>query len=146
MAIIGIERLTAPELTKELKRGGKFVTYSYCFSCIFVTVKRSSDIYFIRAGQSAVMRGLPFTLLSFLLGWWGIPFGPIFTVWVLITNFLGGNDVTSKVVADLRTMGQFFRQEQAIMPLGGSMGQNASGPAYSPGYTINIDRPPEQRK
>ena len=144
MAIIGMERLTAPELMNELRSGGKFVTYQYCISLFIVTLKCSSHIYFIRAGQSAVIRGLPFTVLSLLLGWWGIPFGPIFTVLVLITNSLGGNDVTSNVVVGLQGMSRF--RPAAGRPHGLSKGQNASGLPYSPGYTIRIDQPPEQRK
>jgi hypothetical protein len=108
-------------------------------------MKRSSDIYFIRAGESAVVRGLPYTVLSLLLGWWGFPFGPIFTVWVLITNLLGGKDVTSKVVAGLQSMGR-FRQEEAGTPHGVSKDRNASASPYLPGYTIRIDQPPEQGK
>ena len=145
MAIIGIERMTGPELFNELRRGGRFVTYEYCVSLIFVTMKRSSDIYFIRAGESAAIRGLRFTFLSLLFGLWGFPFGPIFTVWVIITNLLGGHDVTSKVVAGLQSMGR-YRPEEAGTPHGVTKDRNAGAWPYLPGYTIRIDQPPEQGK
>ena len=43
-----------------------------------------------------------FSLLSLFLGWWGFPFGPIFTIWALVVNFGGGRDVTHEVLANLR--------------------------------------------
>ena len=101
--IQGIEGMKYGEMEFELQRGGKFVYYQYCFSVIIMTFKRPSDVYFIRAEENAVKKGLPFTLLSFFAGWWGIPWGPIYTIQSFITNFQGGKDVTSSVVASLRT-------------------------------------------
>jgi hypothetical protein len=69
---------------------------------VVITFKRPTDIYFIRPGENAVVKGLPFTLLSLVAGWWGIPWGPIYTVQSFITNFKGGKDVTQSVVASLR--------------------------------------------
>lgn len=90
------------ELEFEIQRGGKFVYFQYCVSVIVVTFKRPTDIYFIRAGEKAITKGLPFTLLSLVAGWWGIPWGPIYTVQSFITNFKGGKDVTQSVVESLR--------------------------------------------
>jgi hypothetical protein len=41
---------------------------------------------------------LPTALATLLLGWWGIPFGPVFTIRALYRNLAGGDEVT---VADL---------------------------------------------
>src|SRR5262249_17770833 len=76
MKIVGINDMSGQQLQEELERGAKFVIYEYCISLILITFKRPSDIYFIRAGESAVTRGLGFSVLSLFLGWWGIPFGP----------------------------------------------------------------------
>jgi hypothetical protein len=38
------------------------------------------------------------TLASLLLGWWGIPFGPVYTLQALYRNLAGGDQIT---VADL---------------------------------------------
>jgi hypothetical protein len=35
------------------------------------------------------------------VGWWGIPWGPIFTVPALVTNLRGGIDVTESMLASL---------------------------------------------
>jgi hypothetical protein len=32
-------------------------------------------------------------------GWWGIPWGPIFSIQSLITNFKGGKDLTAEIGA-----------------------------------------------
>jgi hypothetical protein len=105
MKIVGIEGMTGQQLSAELQRGGKFVIYQYCISILILTFKRPSDIYFIRAGEGAVGKGLGFSALSLFFGWWGIPWGPIYTIGSFITNFGGGRDVTHEVVANLRQQG-----------------------------------------
>ena len=97
MKIIGIDGLTHEQIGEELNNGGKFVVYRYTISIIILTFRRSSDIYFIRPGQNAVVKGLGWTALTFLLGWWGIPWGPIYTIGCLGTNFSGGKDVTKEI-------------------------------------------------
>lgn len=99
--IHGIDGLSVSEINDELSRGGKFVIYQYCISLVVITFKRGSGIYFVKAGESAVVKGLPWIALSFLLGWWGIPWGPIYTVGSLITNFGGGKNVTQEVLASV---------------------------------------------
>lgn len=99
--IVGIDGMAVSELKSELDRGARFVVFEYCISIILMTFKRSSAIYFIRAGQGSVKHSAGFTLLSLLVGWWGIPWGPIYTIGSVVTNVGGGRDVTSNVVAAL---------------------------------------------
>lgn len=99
--IRGIERLSQSELDFELQRGAKFVVFQYCVSVVVLTFKRSSDIYFVRSGENAIGKGLSFTLISLVAGWWGIPWGPIYTVQSLYYNFQGGRDVTQPVRTSL---------------------------------------------
>ncbi|AXQ27335.1 hypothetical protein D0B54_00915 [Solimonas sp. K1W22B-7] len=101
MKIIGIDGLNGQQLQDEINRGGKFVLFQYCVSILVMTFKRPSNIYFVRSGQSPVVKGLGFSLLSFLAGWWGFPWGPIYTIGALFTNFSGGKDVTQEVLASL---------------------------------------------
>jgi len=70
------------------------VFYEYCVSLLFVTLRRPSRLYRVRPGLPAVLTGLPYTLLTLLLGWWGIPWGLIYTPLVLATNLAGGRVVT----------------------------------------------------
>jgi hypothetical protein len=46
-----------------------------------------------------VAKGLPFSLISLVAGWWGIPWGPIWTLTTLATNLSGGKDVTREILA-----------------------------------------------
>lgn len=101
MKIKGIEGLSGRDIQSELERGGRFVVYSYCISIIVMTFKRPTSIYFLRAGESGFTKGLPFTLISIVFGWWGIPWGPIYTIGSLISNLSGGKNVTGEVVQSL---------------------------------------------
>ena len=90
--------MTPQEIAFEVQRGGRFVVYQYCISLLIVSFRRNSPVKFIRAGESAVTKGLPFTLLSLLLGWWGIPWGFIYTPQVIYRNLKGGVDVTAALL------------------------------------------------
>ena len=101
MQIKNIEGLTVEELDKEIADGGKFVYYQYTVSMLVMTFKRNSDIYFVKSNQKSSVKGLPYTLLSAVLGWWGIPWGPIYTIQTLSRNISGGLDVTPQIMASL---------------------------------------------
>ena len=93
--------MTVDRLSSQLGRGAKFVMFQYCISVVVLTFKRPSAIYFVPAGESATARGIGFTALSLLLGWWGIPWGPIYTIQSVWVNSRGGRDVTREVAAAL---------------------------------------------
>lgn len=99
MNIQGIQGLSVEQVQQEVARGGKFVIYQYCFSVLVMTFRRNTDIYFIRPGENAVAKGMQWTLISLLVGWWGFPWGLIYTPMVLIQNLGGGKDVTREVLA-----------------------------------------------
>lgn len=98
LSIKGIEGMTVSDVELEVQSGAKFVIFQYCVSIGFMTFRRSSDVYFVRFGESAWKKGLGFTALTFLLGWWGIPWGFIYTPAVLYKNLQGGKDVTHPVI------------------------------------------------
>jgi hypothetical protein len=102
--ILGTDGMTADQFRFELINGGKCVVYEYCISAIFVTFKRTSPVFFIRSGESAVSRGVPYTLISFFLGWWGFPFGFIYTPAAIFNNTKGGTDVTREVMPKLNAL------------------------------------------
>ena len=97
--------MTAEQLQQELHGGGRFVVFEYCVSLVVVTYRRSSDVHFIRHGESTVGKSLFYTLVTLLFGWWGIPWGLIYTPGCLATNFGGGRDVTEDVVAAMSGVG-----------------------------------------
>ena len=101
MQIRGIEGLSPDQIQFELQRGGKFVFFQYTISIVAMTFRRSPAVYFVRAGESTTSKSIGFTLLTLVAGWWGIPWGPIYTIQSLGTNLQGGKDVTAQIVAAL---------------------------------------------
>lgn len=101
MDIKGVDGLSVGEVHDLVRQGGRFVVYSYCISILVMTFKRSTAIHFVRPGDSAVAGGLPYTFLSLFLGWWGIPWGFIYTPMALVQNLGGGKDVTAEVMQTL---------------------------------------------
>ena len=102
MRIQGTEGLSIEEVNKQVAAGARFVFYEYCVSLIFVTFRRPTDVYFVPPGKSGLARGWCYTLLSVLLGWWGIPWGFICTPLTIVTSLSGGCDVTAEVLSRLR--------------------------------------------
>lgn len=118
MRIIGAEMMSREQVAATVKRGGRFVRYHVVISGIVVTRKEASDTYFIQPGESLVKKGLKYSFLSALFGWWGIPYGPIHTVAAITTNLKGGIDVTDYILKGLfpesDTAG--LMQEKVICP------------------------------
>lgn len=97
----GTQGMTIEQVRNEVAKGGKFVKFTYTMSFIFLTLQRpSGSIYFIKSNESPIDYGMKYLLLSVLVGWWGIPFGPIFTI-VSIVQAFKGQDITAIVMASL---------------------------------------------
>lgn len=113
MKVKGIEGLTMAQIQDEIACGARFVQFPWCVSLVVVSLRQSSPIYFIKNGESAFWKALPFTLISFVFGWWGLPFGIYYTLICLFTNFSGGTDKTSTMVRTLqqKTGGHVFEFE-----------------------------------
>ena len=92
--IVGIEGMSDVEINAAINEGARFIVYQYTISILVMTFRRSSSVHFVPAGKSAVVAGLPFTVITLLLGWWGIPWGPIYSIGSLVKNLSGGEDVT----------------------------------------------------
>lgn len=105
--------MTIAQLQEEVANGGRFVMYTYCISLIVLSFRHSSPIYFIKSSDNAFCKGLPFTLLSLVFGWWGIPWGVFYTLGALVTNTAGGRDVTTAQMNALhrQTGGHVFEFE-----------------------------------
>lgn len=102
-AIKNLSDLSAEQVGREIHRGARFVMYQYTISLIVVTMQRSSDIYFIRADESGASKALPFTFVSLIFGWWGLPWGPVRTIRSISCNLGGGKDVTQEVMSLMDT-------------------------------------------
>ena len=97
--IRNIENLTIEQVQDEIIRGGKFVTFPFAVSIIVITFRRSSDIFFVKAGENAMQYGWTSFLITLFFGWWGIPFGPIFSIGAIYRFFTGGKNITTEVMS-----------------------------------------------
>jgi hypothetical protein len=98
MKIKNIDGLTASDLQQQVSDGGRFVYFAYTISLIIVTFRDTSGVYLIRSDENSVGKSFLFTIVSFLIGWWGIPWGPKYTMQAIRTNLKGGKDVTDEVM------------------------------------------------
>ncbi len=78
------------------RRGDRLVCFDYCISLIFITLRRTTRVYRLPAGALGLWRALPPTLVSLLLGWWGLPWGVLYTPLTIITNLSGGRVVPAE--------------------------------------------------
>ena len=74
------------------------MVFPYVFSILSVTFGRSSDVHFVRAGEGPFGKSLPYTVISLCFGWWGFPWGFIYTPMAVATNLGGGKDVTAEIL------------------------------------------------
>jgi len=100
MTLDSLDNWTVEELHSDINKGGKFVIFTYTISIIFMTFRRPSDIYYIPSGNYAISHGWKYFLLSGLLGWWGFPWGPVYTLQSLWYAFTG-KDVTDEVKGEI---------------------------------------------
>jgi hypothetical protein len=103
MKIKNADNLTLQDIQWEVNNGGKFVIFEYTISILVMTFKRPTDIYFMRNGESHWGKSMPFTILTLVAGWWGLPWGLIYTPMALFTNLSGGKDVTHEIMNSFST-------------------------------------------
>ncbi|UQB67893.1 hypothetical protein [Epilithonimonas zeae] len=101
MKIKNTDGLTTQQIRGMVNNGGKFVMYNYCISIIFMTFKRPSSIYFIPPGKSSITPGLKHLGTSLIVGWWGIPWGPIYTIGSIFGVLSGGKNITQEVMGHI---------------------------------------------
>src|SRR5688572_8080992 len=111
MKIMNINGLTAHDLQRQVDNGAQFIYFAYTISLIVVTFKRTSGVYLVQQAENRAIRGIPFTMISLLFGWWGIPFGPLYTIESIRTN-MRGKDVTDEVMATVTGYMQFEETQQ----------------------------------
>jgi hypothetical protein len=87
------------DLERQILDGGRFVVFQYCVSVVVMSFRGTSRVMFLRANESGVGAALGYSLISFVVGWWGIPWGPIWTATALGNNLTGGKDMTAAVLA-----------------------------------------------
>ena len=111
MKIKNIDGLSASDTQQAVQEGGKFVYYACTISFLIITFRDTSSVYLVRPGDQVIPKLYIFTALSFLFGWWGIPWGPKYTIQALRTNLKGGKDVTREVMSVVKN--RLNREQQS---------------------------------
>jgi len=96
--IKGIEGMTVGQVQDEVRRGAKFVIFSYAMSFLIITLKRSSDVHFIRAGQGTFGASLRARCAALSVGGGGCPWGPFEPPLAVFRNLVGGTDVPGAIM------------------------------------------------
>ena len=95
--------LSLEQLYSNLSVGGRIITYGYCISIVALTFRLTSTPYFIRPGEKLNKYAWAYNLRSMLFGWWGIPWGPIYTIDMLkINRKHGGIDITDEILEKIK--------------------------------------------
>lgn len=82
--------------------GGRFVIYRYTLALVIYSMEHPSGVHSVTGRTQAILRGIPYSLLSVLFGWWFFPTGPFRTIQCLGTNLRGGRDVGGEVLEHIR--------------------------------------------
>ena len=98
MQIKNIEGLSVAQIKELVSQGAEFVYFPYTVSFVLMTLKRTSSIYFIRPYEGKFKYSYKHFGVNALFGWWGIPWGPKYTMQAIRTNLKGGKDVTDEVM------------------------------------------------
>ncbi len=75
--------LRPDEIQQELRRGGRFVIYYYCVTVFFWSFKKPSRILLLRPGYNDIWQGMPASVLGHHPFWRGVPYS-------LVSLLLGG--------------------------------------------------------
>lgn len=78
----------------EIKPETALVSYTYVISFIVMTYRNHTRYYFKEAEKGkALAAKLLCTLCNLTVGWWGIPWGPIWTIKETFCNLIDNNQV-----------------------------------------------------
>lgn len=91
---------------KLIKQTTETTQFQACFSFLVLSTKSPSR-FFIRGHDNTILMGTIYTIITLIFGWWGIPWGPIYTLETLYRNATGGH---KQVVGDM-----LLKIEQAAM-------------------------------
>ena len=94
----GSRPLFEEELRTRLAAGARCVRFEWCFSLVFVTVRRQSPVYLTYSWQQRYLWGLGYSALALLLGPWGVPWGLLWVPWAVWVNTTGGVDCTHEII------------------------------------------------
>lgn len=92
---------TLDELKTQIENGSRFILFPYCVSIFAFTFRKFSPAFLIKKDEDTSKHIRKFNLYTILLGWWGFPWGPIYSVKALHASKKGGLDVTDDIMLNI---------------------------------------------
>lgn len=97
---------TFDEVISAKTNGGAFITYQWLIPIpVFFPIRRLSKVYFIPNGMKKSKYAKKFNIITLLIGWWGVPWGPFAVYKTIGLNNSGGIDVTDDVYLNIDKTG-----------------------------------------
>ncbi len=98
--------LNLEDLKYKVAKGARFIVFQYCISLLFaISLRRFSKAYFVDRFETTEKFAKKYNILSLIFGWWGIPWGPVYTLRSLTVNKKGGLDVTEDIMLNIDEQG-----------------------------------------
>ncbi len=101
IAILEQSKLKPDELLRVIERGATVVRYPYVISAVVASFSLESRAVLIERPNQRYTKAIPYLLFTLLFGWWGVPWGPIFTAKALWSLIQGGEDITDSIRDEL---------------------------------------------
>jgi hypothetical protein len=96
------DQLTLEEIHTQVQNGARFKIFPYCISVfIAITLKRLSPAILITSAQQEQFYKKKYNRISYIFGWWGIPWGIQYTLNYSRLNNKGGIDVTDEIMLNI---------------------------------------------
>jgi hypothetical protein len=96
--LAGTEGMTLGDIELDVLKGGRFLRYHWNISIIVLSFRNSTGLTYVRSDRSAGLGALGWGTFSLFFGWWGFPWGIVYTPLSLWHNTRGGTDHTHEVL------------------------------------------------
>jgi Fe-S cluster assembly iron-binding protein IscA len=111
--------------------------FQLALSALVISVKTPSRFYVV-GEEETVLPSLAFTASSLIVGWWGLPHGPIYTIQAVSSNLRGGE---RRRVGDL--IDELRGHDRVVVQLTERAAENArrimSEREYPPGTALQVE-------
>jgi len=94
--------------------------YQFCMSFLLVTFRQQTGFVLDQSSNRSLVNIIS-TIVTIIFGWWGIPWGPIYSVQTIFRNLRGGNKKSiEELIIDLENAGLPAGTEESTMETGGT--------------------------
>lgn len=96
--LAGTEGMTLGDVELDVLKGGRFLRFYWNVSVVVLSYRNTTALTYVRSNKSAGATALGWGVFSLAFGWWGFPWGVIYTPMSLWHNTRGGSDHTREVL------------------------------------------------